>query len=196
VCDAAPSLSCSECAQVLCALPRATAVLCARRHRSLGIDTTVAQHGTSVCPCPLSSHLTTTIAARVAAALVTSGGGCLGSGPDRPGCVSPCCIQCRRYSASDTSRGNMDQSREPTKAVHASTDRHQSSKSPPSLLPSFLRASRWAACFARFACSACSACSAWFLPVCLSPKCGRVRAAGAIGLVSGLLDQHACTRGG
>lgn len=62
------------------------------------------------------------------------GAGCLVAGPGRPGCVSPCCVQCRRYSARNTSRGNMDQSREPTKAVHASADRRQSSQCPPSCL--------------------------------------------------------------
>lgn len=111
-------------------------LLCARHHRSLGMP----RPGASPLPLCGSRPLTTTVAA-ASQQRCHSGAGCLGSGPGRPGCVSPCCVQCRHYSARDTSRGNMHQSREPTKAVHASADRHQSSQ-----CPSFLPASRWAVC--------------------------------------------------
>lgn len=105
-------------------------LLCTRRHRSLGIP----QLGKSPLPILVcgSGALTTPMAA--SQHRCHSGAGCLVAGPGRPGGVSPCCVQCRRYSARDTSRGNMDHSREPTKAVHASADRRQSSQSPPSCL--------------------------------------------------------------
>lgn len=110
-------------------LLRCRELLCTRRHRSLGIP----RLGKSPLPVCDSLALTTTMAA--SQHRCHSGAGCsLGPGPGRPGCVSPCCVQCRRYSARDTSRGNMDQSREPTKAVHASADRRQSSQCPPSCL--------------------------------------------------------------
>lgn len=109
-------------------LLRCRELLCTRRHRSLGIP----QLGKSPLPVCGSRALTTPMAA--SQHRCHSGAGCLVAGPGRPGCVSPCYVQCRRYSARDTSRGNMDQSREPTKAVHASADRRQSSQCPPSCL--------------------------------------------------------------
>lgn len=134
-----PTQSCSEYARPLrCReLPRT------RRHRSLGIP----QPGDSPLPVCGSPPLTTTTAASQHRCHAGAGElACLGPGPGRPGCVSPCCVQCRRCSARDTSRGNMDQSREPTKAVHASVDRRQSSRCPPCS-----PASRWAVCLSRSA---------------------------------------------
>lgn len=109
-------------------LPSAT-----RRHRSLGIP----QLGKSllpVCGSQLCSSSPPLLHRSIVVTLALAG--LLGPGPGRPGCVSPCCVQCRRYSARDTSRGNMDQSREPTKCCPASADRRQSSQSLTACLPS------------------------------------------------------------
>lgn len=107
---------------------RCRELLCTRRHRSLGMP----QLGKLPLPVCGSLALTTTMAC--IAASLSLRRWLLGPGPGRPGCVSPCYVQCRRYSARETSRGNMDQRREPTKAVHASADRRQSSQCLPSCL--------------------------------------------------------------